>query len=120
MTTGAAFSARISARPMRRKRASGSAVERKLLSSSVLFRHAQMCGRRATMAVESASQSHEERGHVTHLSRRASPDGGQARAVSTPRRPMKYLHTMLRISDIDQSLDFYVNKLGLKEVRRME
>jgi lactoylglutathione lyase len=33
---------------------------------------------------------------------------------------MKYLHTMLRISDIDQSLDFYVNKLGLKEVRRME
>jgi lactoylglutathione lyase len=30
------------------------------------------------------------------------------------------LHTMLRISDIDQSLDFYVNKLGLKEVRRME
>ena len=33
---------------------------------------------------------------------------------------MKYLHTMLRITDIDRSLDFYVNKLGLKEVRRME
>lgn len=33
---------------------------------------------------------------------------------------MKYLHTMVRITDIDKSLDFYCNKLGLKEVRRME
>ncbi|GIL00334.1 MAG: lactoylglutathione lyase [Alphaproteobacteria bacterium] len=33
---------------------------------------------------------------------------------------MKYLHTMVRISDIDQSLDFYCNKLGMKEVRRYE
>jgi len=33
---------------------------------------------------------------------------------------MKYLHTMVRISDVDQSLDFYCNKLGLKEVRRTE
>lgn len=33
---------------------------------------------------------------------------------------MRYLHTMVRVSDIDQSLDFYVNKLGLKEVRRHE
>ena len=33
---------------------------------------------------------------------------------------MRYLHTMVRVSDIDQSLDFYVNKLGMKEVRRME
>jgi lactoylglutathione lyase len=31
---------------------------------------------------------------------------------------MKYLHTMIRISDIDKSLDFYCNKLGLKELRR--
>jgi lactoylglutathione lyase len=31
---------------------------------------------------------------------------------------MKYLHTMVRISDIDESLDFYCNKLGLKEIRR--
>jgi lactoylglutathione lyase len=31
---------------------------------------------------------------------------------------MKYLHTMVRISDVDRSLDFYVNKLGLREVRR--
>ncbi len=31
---------------------------------------------------------------------------------------MRYLHTMVRISDIDKSLDFYCNKMGLKEVRR--
>ncbi len=31
---------------------------------------------------------------------------------------MKFLHTMVRISDVDASLDFYCNKLGLKEVRR--
>ncbi len=33
---------------------------------------------------------------------------------------MKYLHTMVRVADVDRSLDFYVDKLGLKEVRRME
>ncbi len=33
---------------------------------------------------------------------------------------MKYLHTMVRVTDIDQSLDFYCNKLGLIEVRRKE
>ncbi|MBJ7532755.1 VOC family protein [Rhodomicrobium vannielii ATCC 17100] len=33
---------------------------------------------------------------------------------------MKYLHTMVRVTDLDQSLDFYVNKLGLREVRRIE
>src|SRR3569832_1016050 len=33
---------------------------------------------------------------------------------------MRYLHTMVRVADIDQSLDFYCNKLGLKEVRRYE
>jgi lactoylglutathione lyase len=33
---------------------------------------------------------------------------------------MRYLHTMVRISDIDQSLDFYCNKLGMREVRRMD
>jgi lactoylglutathione lyase len=33
---------------------------------------------------------------------------------------MKYLHTMLRITDIGQSLDFYCDKLGLREVRRIE
>jgi len=33
---------------------------------------------------------------------------------------MQYLHTMVRIGDVDASLDFYCNKLGLKEVRRHE
>ena len=33
---------------------------------------------------------------------------------------MRYLHTMVRVSDIDQSLHFYRDLLGLKEVRRME
>ena len=31
---------------------------------------------------------------------------------------MRYLHTMLRVRNLDKALDFYVNKLGLKEVRR--
>jgi lactoylglutathione lyase len=31
---------------------------------------------------------------------------------------MKYLHTMVRVTDLDQSLDFYCNKLGLVELRR--
>lgn len=33
---------------------------------------------------------------------------------------MKYLHTMVRVTDIDASLDFYCNKLGLVELRRRE
>jgi len=33
---------------------------------------------------------------------------------------MRYLHTMVRITDVDQSLDFFCNKLGMKEVRRTD
>ncbi|MDP6313394.1 MAG: VOC family protein [Arenicellales bacterium] len=33
---------------------------------------------------------------------------------------MKYLHTMVRVNDLDASLDFYCNKLGLVEVRRKD
>ena len=33
---------------------------------------------------------------------------------------MKYLHTMVRVTDLKQSLDFYCNKLGLKELRRYD
>ena len=33
---------------------------------------------------------------------------------------MKYLHTMVRVKNIEESIDFYCNKLGLKEVRRKE
>ena len=32
---------------------------------------------------------------------------------------MRYLHTMVRVTDLDQSLDFYCNKFGLAEVRRV-
>jgi lactoylglutathione lyase len=33
---------------------------------------------------------------------------------------MKYLHTMVRVTDVDRSLRFYCDALGLKEVRRYE
>mgnify|MGYP001155647725 CR=1 FL=1 len=33
---------------------------------------------------------------------------------------LKYLHTMVRVSDVDESLRFYCDLLGLREVRRME
>jgi lactoylglutathione lyase len=33
---------------------------------------------------------------------------------------MKYLHTMVRVTDLAESLDFYCNKLGLVELRRHE
>ena len=33
---------------------------------------------------------------------------------------MKYLHTMVRVADLDQALDFYCNKFGLEEVRRKD
>ncbi len=33
---------------------------------------------------------------------------------------MRFLHTMVRVRDLEQSLDFYCNKLGLVETRRTE
>ena len=33
---------------------------------------------------------------------------------------MKYLHTMLRVTDLDQSIRFYCDALGLREVRRRD
>ena len=33
---------------------------------------------------------------------------------------MRYLHTMVRVADLDKALDFYVGKFGLVETRRME
>ncbi|WP_417431971.1 VOC family protein [Kiloniella sp.] len=33
---------------------------------------------------------------------------------------MKYLHTMVRVTDLDASMDFYCNKLGLVETRRFD
>ncbi len=31
---------------------------------------------------------------------------------------MKYLHTMVRVTDLDRSIDFYCKHLGLRELRR--
>lgn len=33
---------------------------------------------------------------------------------------MKYLHTMVRVNNLEKSLDFYCDKLGLEEVRRID
>lgn len=33
---------------------------------------------------------------------------------------MKYLHTMVRVTDLDRSIEFYCDKLGLKEVHRVD
>jgi lactoylglutathione lyase len=33
---------------------------------------------------------------------------------------MRYLHTMVRVRNLDESIDFYCNKLGLKELRRYD
>ena len=33
---------------------------------------------------------------------------------------MRYLHTMVRVSDLKNSLDFYCNTLGLKEIKRVD
>lgn len=33
---------------------------------------------------------------------------------------MRYLHTMIRITDVDQSLDFFCGKMGMREVRRTQ
>ena len=36
------------------------------------------------------------------------------------RVPLRYLHTMVRVANIEKSLDFYCKKLGMQEVRRIE
>jgi lactoylglutathione lyase len=33
---------------------------------------------------------------------------------------MRYLHTMVRVADLDTALDFYCTKLGLREIRRID
>ena len=33
---------------------------------------------------------------------------------------MRYLHTMIRVKNLDDSLDFFCTKLGLSEIRRMK
>ncbi len=48
--------------------------------------------------------------------------GPKPLAATTDREntDMRYLHTMVRVRDLEASLDFYCNKLGLIEVRRSE
>src|SRR5438067_6189137 len=50
--------------------------------------------------------------NVPYWPRRGWPDHGRRGD------PVRYLHTMLRVRNLDDALDFYCNKLGLKEVRR--
>jgi lactoylglutathione lyase len=49
---------------------------------------------------------------------------GNSASETTSRQPganpMRYLHTMLRVSDLDRSLDFFCDKLGKQEVRRYD
>jgi len=48
------------------------------------------------------------------------PDRRKVRERQTEEVPVRYLHTMVRIADVDKSLDFYCNKLGMREVRRTD
>ena len=41
-------------------------------------------------------------------------------AYSEESSPLRYLHTMVRVTDLDASLRFWRDLLGLEEVRRME
>ena len=34
--------------------------------------------------------------------------------------PLRYLHTMVRVANVEKSLDFYCNKLGMQEIRRID
>src|SRR4029079_11285402 len=51
----------------------------------------------------------------SHIIRRQTGRGPARVRRGTPTR---YLHTMLRVRNLDAALDFYCNKLGLTEVRR--
>lgn len=37
---------------------------------------------------------------------------------ATPLRPTRILHTMLRVGDLERSVNFYCNRLGMRELRR--
>jgi len=43
-----------------------------------------------------------------------------AETASAGLAPTRILHTMLRVRDLDKSVDFYTRLLGMKELRRME
>src|SRR5215203_5631341 len=49
-----------------------------------------------------------------------SPRNAPSRSIIKRETTMEYLHTMVRVSDLDRSLDFFCNKFGLVETRRIE
>lgn len=50
----------------------------------------------------------------------ARPSGRRTAPSSKGIDAMKYLHTMVRVADVDKSLEFYCDKLGLRELRRVD
>ena len=52
--------------------------------------------------------------------RDAFPNGNGRRESDQRETDVKYLHTMVRVTDLEASLDFYCNKLGLEEIRRID
>src|SRR5258705_11207382 len=60
------------------------------------------------------------RGKNSRCWRRSARPGLEDSRDNSRITTMRYLHTMVRVSDLDASLDFYCNKLGLVEVRRIE
>lgn len=50
----------------------------------------------------------------------ATAKGAEPPAITKEGQSVKYLHTMVRVTDLEASLDFYCKKLGLKEVARTE
>ena len=48
------------------------------------------------------------------------PVADRLEAIEKRKFQMRYLHTMVRVTDVDKSLDFWCNKLGMEEVRRHE
>jgi lactoylglutathione lyase len=53
---------------------------------------------------------------------RAAPPGypSPTRPIFMERPIVKYLHTMVRVSDVSRSLEFFCDKLGLRELRRID
>lgn len=65
---------------------------------------------------EVRESSHQPTLPSRHFHRYASP----VNHLNETHQNMKYLHTMVRVTDIDASLDFYCDKLGLEELRRYD
>ncbi|WP_456305530.1 VOC family protein [Gluconacetobacter diazotrophicus] len=73
-----------------------------------------------------ASWGHHSEDDVVRAKRESVPIATLESLISLTNQPaqgvceMRFLHTMVRVSDIDDSLAFYCGALGLKEVRRNE